>query len=82
MLKVQVSFVVVSIKFAIVFNILVFNCLVAELNCTLQNALKLFQEDGIIECYQHSGVKVIYVKDPFNEGPILQLIQDVAQFIS
>lgn len=57
-------------------------CLVAELNITLKNVLKLFEDDGILESYQHSGAKVIYIKDPFNEGPILELIQDVAQFIN
>jgi hypothetical protein len=51
-----------------------------DFDAAAQNAMKLFKEEGIIESYSHSDVKILYLKDPFDETRILRLIHEIAQF--
>ncbi|EFX89967.1 hypothetical protein DAPPUDRAFT_299839 [Daphnia pulex] len=51
-----------------------------DFDAAAQNAMKLFKEEGIIESYSHSNVKILYLKDPFDETRILGLIHEIAQF--
>lgn len=46
----------------------------------VRNALKLFIDEGIIESYIYSDIKILYLKDPFDEENILRLIHEIAQF--
>nr|CAH0102832.1 unnamed protein product [Daphnia galeata] len=51
-----------------------------DLDAAVQNAIKLFKEEGILESYSHSEVKILYLKDPFDETNLLRLVHDIAQF--
>ena len=47
------------------------------------NSLKLFTKLEIIDSYRHSGIKVIYLKNPHsNEDQLLQLIDEIVQFMN
>ena len=51
-----------------------------DVDAAVQNAIKLFKEEGILESYSHSEVKILYLKDPFDETSLLRLVHDIAQF--
>ena len=51
-----------------------------DLNAAVQNAIKFFKEEGILESYSHCEVKILYLKEPFDETSLLRLVHDIAQF--
>lgn len=46
----------------------------------VRNSLKMFIDEGVLESYTHSDIKILYLKDPFAEENILGLVHEIAQF--
>lgn len=51
-----------------------------DVDVVVRNALKLFTDEEIIQSYIHSGIKILYLKDPYTEENILALIHEISQF--
>lgn len=56
------------------------NVVEVDMKIVVRNAIKLFTEEGIIEQYIHSSVKILYLKKMFDIGDVLRLIDEIAQF--
>lgn len=50
------------------------------MDVAVRNALVLFENEGIIEFYSHSGIKILYLKDSLNDNNLWRLIHEIAQY--
>lgn len=55
------------------------NILVGDAEAAVRNALKVFENEGIIEFYSHSHIKILYLKDPFNDDNLWRFINSIAE---
>lgn len=55
------------------------NILVGDAEAAVRNALKVFENEGIIEFYSHSNIKILYLKDPFNDDNLWRFINSIAE---
>ncbi|XP_057380979.1 uncharacterized protein LOC130703565 [Daphnia carinata] len=50
-----------------------------DAEAAVRNALKVFENEGIIECYSHSNIKILYLKDPVNDDHLWRFIHSIAE---
>ncbi|KAK4022407.1 hypothetical protein OUZ56_007876 [Daphnia magna] len=50
-----------------------------DAEAAVRNALKVFENEGIIEFYSHSNIKILYLKDPFNDDNLWRFIHSIAE---
>ena len=60
---------------------LLFCISVSHFESTVQNAIDLFQKEGVVSVQNSHNVKLLFLNDPLNNQNVLQLINDIAEFI-